>query len=604
MSRPTLTITAGLQAGQVLQRGRGGARARLVGTCTCDGLLTATISWRGRILRGWTRRRIGRVRDGRLAGVIAGLPPGGPYRIELRCATALATIAPVFAGDVWLLAGQSNMEGIGDLAGAPEPHPLVRVRRMHGGWELAREPICHLPESTDVVHNPPGVELAAALHLRHRRSKGVGPGLAFARERFRATGVPQGLIPVAHGGTTLAQWDPRLAAQGGASLYGSLLAAVRSTGQPLAGLLWYQGESDANATAHAAYGRRTARLVAALRRDLRQPRLPVAAVQLGRWSAGGDGAHAWWDAVREQQRRLPLVVPRLAVVAAADLPLDDTIHIGADGQAELGRRLARAMANLHGEGEAPEPQVAAVRRLLPRGPGSRTEVVELRIRHAVGALRTDGEPQVRLVGSDGRSLPAPFRVTASGQLLRIWAAGLPGDEALGVVLGPGCAPRFAVRDARGAALACGGPYRAPPPAGLGPWLCDWRLAGPFALPAGGLRAIAWHDLPQPNRCLSGSADGLLEVRQPGPGTGWILLEHDLPNRPTRARMAIGCDGPFRAAVDEDEVLAIPEAFNAGLDGLAISPVVATAGRRLRILVDLLGGTTWGLIARQIQAVVP
>ena len=60
--------------------------------------------------------------------------------------------------------------------------------------------------------------------------KGAGPGVSFANEMFRLTGVPQGLICCAHGGTTMAQWDPKLKKDGDNSLYGAMLNRVKRNG--------------------------------------------------------------------------------------------------------------------------------------------------------------------------------------------------------------------------------------------------------------------------------------------------------------------------------------------------------------------------------------
>jgi len=56
-----------------------------------------------------------------------------------------------------------------------------------------------------------------------------------------------------HGGTSMAQWSPPLRNKGGASLYGAMMRRYEKLGQPIAGLLWYQGESDANREAASVY---------------------------------------------------------------------------------------------------------------------------------------------------------------------------------------------------------------------------------------------------------------------------------------------------------------------------------------------------------------
>jgi len=138
-------------------------------------------------------------------------------------------------------------------------------------------------ESPDICHNG-GAQCSREDGERLRRiaTKGTGVGIFFAREMMVKTGVPQGLICTAQGGTSMPQWSPAGKAEGPASLYASMLASVAATGQPVAGVLWYQGESDASAAEASPYTARMEELVRSTRRDLRQPRVPWVVVQLAR----------------------------------------------------------------------------------------------------------------------------------------------------------------------------------------------------------------------------------------------------------------------------------------------------------------------------------
>jgi len=175
------------------------------------------------------------------SGETVELPVGGPYEV--------GGARDVLVGDLWVLAGQSNMEGVGDLVDVEPPSPSVRSYQSRERWAVAEEPLHWLGESPRVIHH----RLAGRDRVPDepdprdpRRDKGAGLGLTFARLRHERTGVPVGLIPSAHGGTSMAQWDPALRDQGGASLYGATIERVRAAGGHVAGVLWYQGESDAN----------------------------------------------------------------------------------------------------------------------------------------------------------------------------------------------------------------------------------------------------------------------------------------------------------------------------------------------------------------------
>ncbi len=286
---------------------------------------------------------------GRLVGVAA----GGPYRIEFvreegRDAKGRESIEPVFVGDLWVLAGQSNMEGYGDLVDVAGPHPLVMALGMDGRWARAEEPLHWLIDSPDPVHWPkPDMteeeRKAASEGFHAGRKKGSGLGLAFAATMAEATKIPVGLVPVAHGGTSMLQWDPAKKGEGGKSLYGSMIRQVELAGGKVKGVLWYQGESDANPEASKVYPRVFADFIAALRTDLGQPELPFYFVQIGRFVRAGDPAD--WNAIQEAQRKIPGQVAHTAVVPSIDLELDDPIHAGTQGLKRLGRRLAWVALN-------------------------------------------------------------------------------------------------------------------------------------------------------------------------------------------------------------------------------------------------------------------
>ncbi len=260
--------------------------------------------------------------------------------------------------DVWILAGQSNMEGVGELKGVLPPSEQVWNFTSAGSWEIAVEPLHRLWESftpvnqqimravmvptSEAVHQT-DAELAAA--AKKNGKFGAGLGMAFAQSMFARTARPVGLISAAHGGTSLAQWAWNKKAEGGKSLYGAMLERVARSGRKPKGLLWYQGESEAwNLEAAQTYGRDFGRWIEQVRADLGDPNLPVLLVQIGRTIVNTINP-AGWNAVQHQQYQLPDLVPNTAVTSAVDLPLVDGIHISTSGLKRLGIRLA-GMASL------------------------------------------------------------------------------------------------------------------------------------------------------------------------------------------------------------------------------------------------------------------
>ena len=137
----------------------------------------------------------------------------------------------------------------------------------------------------------------------------------------------------------MAQWAPSKKGEGGKSLYGSMLRQVKLAGGRVKGLLWYQGEAEANPDGAKAYPKVFADFIAAVRADFGQPDMPFYLVQLGRFVKAIDPKP--WNAVQETQRLIPERIANTAVISVVDLELDDGIHIGTQGLKRAGVRLAR-----------------------------------------------------------------------------------------------------------------------------------------------------------------------------------------------------------------------------------------------------------------------
>ena len=251
----------------------------------------------------------GKFADGKLVGV----PVGGPYTIALTVKkgnqTITEAVGPVFVGDLWVLAGQSNMQGVGDLIDVTPPNTQVMALGMDGKWTRAEEPLHWLVDSPDPVHSGDPKTRAERSAKEHKtRTKGAGLGLPFAVAMVEQTRVPIGLVICAHGGTSMEQWNPSKKGEGGNSLYGSMLRQVQLAGGKVKGVLWYQGESDSlGGEAWKVYPRVFADFIASVRADLGQPELPFYYVQIGRFVSGSDPKG--WNAVQDAQRRLPERVP-------------------------------------------------------------------------------------------------------------------------------------------------------------------------------------------------------------------------------------------------------------------------------------------------------
>ncbi len=338
---PGARITSGPQAWQVLQREADGcASLALAGTWAGDGPSTVEV-------------RVARVTDG---APVAGcdwqdaemlpdntwratlrVPTGGLYRVETRVRlhgmewrNTGDKIWHIAVGDVWVIAGQSNAAGYGH---GPVHDPPVLGVSLCGGdelWRLATHPIF---DPTNTRHPA-------------NRDSGwvdVSPWLAFARGILTDTGVPVGLIPTALGGSPMDAWDP---GNENPYLYENMLAHIAAAGGRVAGMVWYQGESDCAPALIPTYQTRFTRMVEDFRARFGAG-LPVLTAQLNRhYFESNTESDTTWSQMRDVQRRIAQEVPGVAVIPTLDLPLSDGIHTSAAGNVILGERFALAAREL------------------------------------------------------------------------------------------------------------------------------------------------------------------------------------------------------------------------------------------------------------------
>ena len=348
-----IRIVSGPVDNQVLQRnGDQTADIRLSGTAAGKKINGKDVEARivgadTTALPGFDWAPIAKIQKLNWSGELKRVPMGGPYRLEVRLAgsDSVASVANLLVGDLWVLAGQSNMEGHGDLVDVQQPSPLVHSFDMADRWVVAEEPLHTLVNAADPVHWPLNAQKEPERWTGERleqyvirRKKGAGLGLPFAVEMVQRTGVPVGLLPCAHGGTSMDQWNPAMKDREGESLYGSMYRRARAAGGRVKGILWYQGESDANPKAAPEFLEKFENFVKAVRADLNDPDLPFYYVQIGRHVSNTNAAE--WNVVQVAQLRAESEIPHSGMVTAVDMQLDDGIHVSTEDLKRLARRLA------------------------------------------------------------------------------------------------------------------------------------------------------------------------------------------------------------------------------------------------------------------------
>lgn len=305
---------------------------------------------------------------------------GGPYKLQVKARSGEKTLSDVWVGEVWLCSGQSNMElklsqvltGKEDIAAADtcsrlhfyDMPSIVPTYAMV--WDSARlDSINHLQYV--LPGNWQRANSKAAAHFS-------AIAFNFGRMLADSLGCHVGLISNAVGGSCTENWIDRATLEKEfpailrnwkhndfimrwareraayntqkatsqrqrhpyepAYLFESAIQPLK--GYDVRGVLWYQGESNAdNIEVHE-------RLFPMLERSWReffnQPNLPLHFVQLS-----SIGTRPSWPHFRDSQRRMAETLPNTYMAVCSDL--GDSLDVHPRHKREVGERLAFSVLN-------------------------------------------------------------------------------------------------------------------------------------------------------------------------------------------------------------------------------------------------------------------
>ncbi len=234
---------------------------------------------------------------------------------------------------VFVLAGQSNMAGRANPKAEDEvPLPRVLTLTKEGTWVPAIDPI----------------------HF-DKKNAGVGPGRTFGITLAEENpDITIGLIPCATGGSPIDAWRPgQTWHQTRSAPYDDAITRTQRALQDgvLKGILWHQGEADANLEAAKVYEKSLRTLIARFRKTFDAPALPFLIGQLGKfpqepWGAGESFINNIHMSVAEKD-------PYAAFVSAKGLTCISrkNTHFDVESVRELGRRYAAAYTTLESRSE-------------------------------------------------------------------------------------------------------------------------------------------------------------------------------------------------------------------------------------------------------------
>ena len=226
---------------------------------------------------------------------------------------------------VFIMAGQSNMAGRGQVE--PEDtvtNPRILALNRNGELMLAKEP----------------------LNLNEPAMVGLDCGVSFARKmlEFCPPDVSILLVHTAVGGSSIRKWidDSVYREVPLFSNFKKRLGEAKKLGT-IKGVIWHQGEADANAKGLPVHQSNLEQLFGMMRKEAGQRKMPVLMGELGYFSKT---VHEQFMQMNGVFRAYSKTDSRTAVVSTEGLDhKGDFLHFNTAGQREIGRRYAAVFAD-------------------------------------------------------------------------------------------------------------------------------------------------------------------------------------------------------------------------------------------------------------------
>ena len=232
-------------------------------------------------------------------------------------------------GNLWIfmMAGQSNMAGRGKV----EAQDMITNRRIltvdkENNWILAKEPI-HFYES-------PG---------------GLDCGLSFAKYllKYLPDSISIAMIPCAVGGSSVTEWlgdsihrDVRLL-----SNFNKKVDISKKKGV-IKGIIWHQGERNANQEDIPVYKASLVALFAKFRQNIGNEELPIIMGELGKFAEPPE-KQIYFNQINNIIHLVGQKDPNCYWISSEGLTdKGDHLHFDSDSQRELGRRYANKFLDL------------------------------------------------------------------------------------------------------------------------------------------------------------------------------------------------------------------------------------------------------------------
>lgn len=278
-----------------------------------------------------------------------------PHTVTIKAGKEVRTLQNILFGEVWLCAGQSNMEWsvkkTRDMAEELKGEMNTAIRLLCTGRISKDTPQMDIP-----VQEGKNTKWAVCNPTDLAEFSAVAYG--FGKELQQTLGVPIGLVDASYGGTFVEGWikkeiidaDAKIAkdctkikhktwAGKESHLYNANIYPIRHNS--FAGVIWYQGCANV-ASSPRGYAHSLEVLINSWREEFRNPEMPFYIVQLVPHTYSGiKGAQ-----LRESQAKVALRVAHCEIVGTMD-QLDIPGDIHPRYKADVAHRLAQCALGEH-----------------------------------------------------------------------------------------------------------------------------------------------------------------------------------------------------------------------------------------------------------------
>ncbi len=258
---------------------------------------------------------------------------GGPYTVSVELDGKTTELSDVYIGEVYLFAGQSNMQFRLDQTNTSKERKRADGRLRIFCTDRTAVPDFKSPDDGWTVCAEDNVELWSAI------------AYLVSSEISARKNVAVGAIACCEGATAIESWVPvgtyeRIGINipknerhpdhlhpdfeyrnRDGMMYNTAL--IQAIPYPLTGVVWYQGESDTYGEEAKLYARELTELIRIWREDFLSPELPFVVVQIADCEIRLCDA---WREVQRAQLEVASTVPFVKTVISRDISETDDIH--------------------------------------------------------------------------------------------------------------------------------------------------------------------------------------------------------------------------------------------------------------------------------------